>query len=78
MVVLLYMYMIFVITEIVCVPTGTSSALKKKIGKESQYIVSCPGTSSDPPFGSDRESGCDTSSSVRTSHIATKPSSSGS
>ena len=35
--------MIFVITEIVCIPTGTSSALKKKTGKESQYIVSRPG-----------------------------------
>ena len=26
---------------------------------ESQYIVSRPGPDSDPPFGSDRESGCD-------------------
>ena len=52
--------MIFVITEIVCIPTGTSSALrKKKTGKESQYIVSRPELGSDPPFGSDRESGCD-------------------
>ena len=32
---------------------------KKKTGKESQYIVSCPRPGSDPPFGSDRESGCD-------------------
>ena len=32
--------MIFVMTEIVCIPTGTSLALKKKkTGKESQYIV---------------------------------------
>ena len=54
--------MIFVITEIVCILTDTSSALRKKnkkTGKESQYIVSRPGTGSDPPFGSDRESGCD-------------------
>ena len=51
--------MIFVITEIVCIPTGTSSALRKKTGKESQYIVSRPGTGSDPPFESDREPGCD-------------------
>ena len=31
---------------------------KKK--KESQYIDSCPELGSDLPFGSDRESGCDT------------------
>ena len=35
------------------------SSEKKKIGKESQYIVSHPELDSDPPFGSDRESGCD-------------------
>ena len=29
------------------------------IGKEFQYIVSRPELGSDPPFGSDRESGCD-------------------
>ena len=53
--------MIFVITEIVCVPTGTSSALrKKKKGKESLYIVSRPEPGSDPPIRSNRESGCDT------------------
>ena len=51
--------MIFVITEIVCIPTGTSSALKKKTGKESQYIVSRPRPGSDSSFGSDRESGRD-------------------
>ena len=52
--------MIFIITEIVCIPTGTSSALKKKkTGKESQYIVSLPGLGSDLPIGSDRESGRD-------------------
>ena len=33
---------------------------KKKTGKESQYMVSRPELSSDPPIGSDRESGCDT------------------
>ena len=32
---------------------------KKKSGKESQYMVSHPELSSDPPIGSDRESGCD-------------------
>ena len=32
---------------------------KKKTGKESQYIVSRPGLGLDPPFGSDREPGCD-------------------
>ena len=32
---------------------------KKKKGKESQYIVSRPRPGSDPPFGLDRESGCD-------------------
>ena len=41
------------------IPTGTSSALKKKIGKESQYMVSHPELCSDPPIRSDRESGCD-------------------
>ena len=43
------------------IPIGTSLALKKKIsGKESQYMVSYPETGSDPPIGSDQESGCDT------------------
>ena len=52
--------MIFVITEIVCIPTGQSSTLKKiKINKESQYMVSHPETDSDSPIGSDRESGRD-------------------
>ena len=32
---------------------------KKKTGKESQYMVSHPKLGSDPPIGSDRESGCD-------------------
>ena len=32
------------------------SSEKKKIGKESQYIVLRPRLGSDPPFGSDRES----------------------
>ena len=36
------------------------SSEKKKSGKESQYIVSHPGTGSDPPFRSDRESEHDT------------------
>ena len=41
------------------IPTGTSSTLKKKTGKESQYMVSHPELGSDPPIGLDRESGCD-------------------
>ena len=49
--------MIFVITEIVCIPIGTSLALKKK--KESQYLALLPGLDSDSPIGSDRESGRD-------------------
>ena len=55
--------MIFVITEIVCIPTGVSSALKKKKQKQvksPRYMVSHPETGSDPPIGSDRESGRDT------------------
>ena len=61
MVVLLYMYMIFGFCyKMWVILTGTSSALKKKkIGKESQYMVSHPELGSDPPIGSDRESGCD-------------------
>ena len=54
--------MIFVITEIVCIPTGTSSALIKNRSMSSS-IVSHPGLGSDPPFGSDRESGYDTDDS---------------
>ena len=37
---------------------------KKKTGKESQYIVSRLELGSDPPFGLDRESGCDTTCHV--------------
>ena len=33
--------------------------IKKKLGKESQYLVSHSELGSDPPIGSDRESGCD-------------------
>ena len=43
------------------IPTGTSSVLKKKSGKESQYLVSRSGLGSDPPIGSGRDSGCNTS-----------------
>ena len=32
---------------------------KKRLGKESQYMVSHLELSSDPPIGSDRDSGCD-------------------
>ena len=41
------------------IPTGTSSALKKKTGKESEYMVSHPELGLDPPIRSDRGSGCD-------------------
>ena len=41
------------------IPTGTSSSFKKKSDKESQYMVSHPELGSDPPIGSDRESGCE-------------------
>ena len=42
------------------IPTGTSSALKKKKQvKSPQYMVSRPELGSDPPIRSDRESGCD-------------------
>ena len=36
--------------------TGTSLALKKKSGKESQYMFSHPELGSDPPIGSDGDS----------------------
>ena len=39
--------------------TGTGDSSKKEKITESQYIVSGPGLGSDPPFESDRESGCD-------------------
>ena len=49
------------------IPTGTSSAfLKKKSGKESQYMVSHSELGSDPLIESDRESGCDNRSSSPT------------
>ena len=52
--------MIFVITKIVCIPTGTSSALRKKKQVKSPSIYSrASELGSDPPFGSDLESGCD-------------------
>ena len=56
------------------IPTGTSSAFKKKSGKESQYMVSHPELGSDPPIESDRESGRDSNSSNRPcSHGANSP-----
>ena len=52
------MYMIFGLCyKMRAIPTGTSSALKKK--KKSQYMVSHPELGSNPPIGSDRGSGCD-------------------
>ena len=54
------MYMIFgFFYKMWAIPTGTSSALKKK--KKSQYMVSYPELSSDQPIGSDWESGRDKS-----------------
>ena len=52
--------MIFIITEIVCIPTGTSTALEKKKKKQvkSPSKVSRFKPGSDPLFGSDRESRC--------------------
>ena len=41
------------------IPTYTSLVLKKKSGKESQYLVSHLELGSDPPIGSDRDSGRD-------------------
>ena len=52
------MYMIFGFCyKMWAIPTGTSLAFLFK--KKSQYMVSHPELSSDPPIGSDRESGCD-------------------
>ena len=42
------------------------SSKKKKTGKESQYIVLRLELDSDPPFGSDRELGCDSATCVNT------------
>ena len=39
--------------------TDRSSALEKKINKESQHMVSHPETGSDSPIGSDRDRGRD-------------------
>ena len=44
-------------------------SFEKKTGKESQYIVSHPRLGSDPPFWSDRESGCDTYGLEKTFHL---------
>ena len=38
--------------------------MSDKVGKESQYMVSHPELGSDPPIGSDRESGRDTTCSI--------------
>ena len=55
MVVHLYMKMIFVITEIVCITTGTSLALRKNRSMRVPVYSLAPGPGSDLPFGSDRE-----------------------
>ena len=36
--------------------------MSDKAGRESQYLISCPELDSDPPIGSDRDSGRDMSS----------------
>ena len=52
------MYMMFGLCyKMWVIPTGTSLAKKKK--KKSQYIVSHLEIGSDPPIGSDRDSGSD-------------------
>ena len=52
------MYMMFGFCyKMWAIPTGTSSTLLKK--KKSQYMVSHLELGSDPPIGSDRESGRD-------------------
>ena len=33
--------------------------MSDKAGRESQYLISRPELDSDPPIGSDRDSGCD-------------------
>ena len=38
---------------------GLKKNKNKKSDKESQYMALHPGLGSDPPIGSDRESGCD-------------------
>ena len=59
MVVLLYVKMIFFITEIVCITTSTSSALRKNRSMRVPIYSLAFGLSSDPPFGSNREWGRD-------------------
>ena len=49
--------MIFVITEIVCITTGKSSALRKNRSMRVPVYSLAPGLSSDPPFGLDRGRG---------------------
>ena len=62
------MYMIFGFCyKMWAIPTCTSSSLKKK---NSQYMVSHPKLGSDPPIGSDRESGCDIFHSTQTLHFS--------
>ena len=52
------------------IPTGTNSVLKKTYsGKESQYMVSRLELGSDPPNGSDRDSGRDNDLIVSTATI---------
>ena len=41
------------------IPTGTSSVLKKNQVKSPSICSRVPQLGSDPPIGSDRESGCD-------------------
>ena len=51
--------MIFVISEIVCIPTNTSSALIKNRSMRVPVYSLAPRTGSDPPFWSDRGTGRD-------------------
>ena len=65
MVVLLYMKMIFVIIEIVCITIGTSSALRKNRSIRVPVYSLAPRLGSDPPFGSNRKWGHDKLSGIR-------------
>ena len=53
------MYMIFLFCYKMWAITTGASLAKRKSRKEFQYMVSHPELDSDPPIGSDRESGCD-------------------
>ena len=51
--------MVFVIIEIFCITTGTSSALRKNRSMRVPVYSLAPRPGSDPPFRLDLETGCD-------------------